>query len=244
MKLLLCKKIFYLVGFGVLCFSTVCAQEPSSSVTYEYDALGRIISKTSFIDSDGDSVNDRKDAFPDDPRYTLDSDADGMADSWEQLYGLDHLTQNAQDDPDSDGLVNIDEFAKDLNPINSDTDNDGLQDGTELGLTLADIGPTTDPTFFEPDTDPTTTTDPLVADTDNDGLLDGQEDLNNNGFVDAGEYNPNVKDVFVAKQNHLLGASGTSSDANYKVHHSAGETAINVVPSIGVQSGFWNVADY
>ena len=74
--------------------------------------------------------------------------------------------------------------------------------------------------------------------------MDGQEDVNNNGFVDAGEYNPNVKDVFIAKQNYMLGSGGTASDATYKVHHSAGEMAINVSPSVGVNSGFWHVADF
>ncbi len=71
---------------------------------------------------------------------------------------------------DQDGVVDPGET--DLN--NPDSDFDGLQDGTESGLTETDVGPDTDLGFFQEDLDPSTTTDPLDDDTDNDGLLDGQ----------------------------------------------------------------------
>ena len=44
---------------------------------------------------------------------------------------------------------------------------------------------------FQPDLDPSTTTDPNKADTDGDKLLDGTEDANHNGRVDPGERDPN-----------------------------------------------------
>jgi hypothetical protein len=72
-----------------------------------------------------------------------------------------------------------------------DTDGDGIQDGTELGYTLADIGSDTDTDVFQPDIDLSTTTDPLNSDTDGDGLSDGQKDSNYNGMVDPGELDPN-----------------------------------------------------
>ena len=79
-------------------------------------------------------------------------------------------------------------------PCDIDTDDDGIQDGTELGYTLYDIGPDTNTDIFQPDLDPESTTDPLDDDTDNDGLLDGEEDTNHNGRVDPGERDPNIKD--------------------------------------------------
>jgi len=74
-------------------------------------------------DSDGDGVPDDQDDFPFDPDEYLDTDGDGegnnadadddndgMPDSWESLYGLDPLKDDAADDPDGDGVSNIDEY--------------------------------------------------------------------------------------------------------------------------------------
>ena len=81
--------------------------------------------------------------------------------------------------------------ADETDPCNIDTDNDGIQDGTELGYTLDNIGQDTDTLIFQPDLDPETTTNPLNPDTDNDGWGDGEEDTNYNGLIDADETDPN-----------------------------------------------------
>ena len=94
--------------------------------------------------------------------------------------------KNSVEDANSNGIVDPGE----TDPRDADTDNDGLQDGTELGLSLADIGPTTDLDIFQPDLDPATVTDPLNPDTDGDGVWDGDEDVNHNGLVDPGETDP------------------------------------------------------
>ena len=62
-------------------------------------------------------------------------------------------------------------------------------------MKAGDIGPDTDTGVFQPDLDPTTTTNPLNNDTDGDLLLDGQEDLNYNGRIDSGETDPNSYDI-------------------------------------------------
>lgn len=99
-------------------------------------------------------------------------------------------------DNDSDGLTNDDEInIYGTDPNKADTDNDGIQDGTELGITMDDIGPDTDTDVFQPDFDPTTTTDPLDNDTDDDFILDGMEDANHNGVVDSGETDPHKADT-------------------------------------------------
>ncbi|MCK4958319.1 MAG: DUF1565 domain-containing protein, partial [Planctomycetes bacterium] len=96
-----------------------------------------------------------------------------------------------EEDADNDGVVD----ANETDPFDPDTDNDGIMDGTEVGKTINDIGPGTDPDVFIPDADSATTTDPRNGDTDGDGLADGDEDLNANGLIDSGETDPNSPDT-------------------------------------------------
>ncbi len=128
-----------------------------------------------------------------------DADADGLPDAYEQrvidaaaeldpplLLSMDDVLgpndAPATSDFDSDGATDASEFANETDPINPDTDGDGLLDGveTDSGLWngLSDTG-----------------TDPLVRDSDRDGLLDSVEnpDLD---FVDAEQpgTDPNVSD--------------------------------------------------
>jgi hypothetical protein len=71
-------------------------------------------------------------------------------------------------DDDGDGLSNEDEFGRETDPFNPDTDGDGLTDGVESGTgVFVDVG--------------ATGTDPRLADSDGDGVADGVE-------VDLGSY--------------------------------------------------------
>ena len=99
----------------------------------------------------------------------LDNDNDGLPDSWEEQYGLDpndnglvDIDNGPDGDPDEDGVKNEDEYANRTNPIDSDTDDDGLSDGVETNtgtfVSAADTG-----------------TNPSLADSDADGLHDGVE---------------------------------------------------------------------
>ena len=98
-----------------------------------------------------------------------DFDGDGLSDAWEELYGLSASDDGSVDvnngpagDPDADGLTNLVEQQLGTDPINDDTDDDGLTDGVEDGsgifVSLTETG-----------------TNPLVADSDGDGLSDGVE---------------------------------------------------------------------
>lgn len=109
-----------------------------------------------------------------------DSDGDGMADWWEDFYGFDK--NNADDaslDADTDGLSNLEEFQAKTDPLVSDSDADGIEDGDEIN---------------------TYSTDPLNSDSDNDGISDGDEvdthgtnplavDSDNDGVNDYDEIN-------------------------------------------------------
>lgn len=62
----------------------------------------------------------------------LDRDQDGLPDAWEISADLDPLTPNALADDDQDGVSNLEEFQRGLNPRDNDTDADGVPDGWEL----------------------------------------------------------------------------------------------------------------
>jgi len=78
-----------------------------------------------------------------------DSDADGLPAFWESQYGLTEPGLFAQDGPyddsDGDGVLNLEEFQKGLNPVSDDTDSDGLKDKAEIDL---DSNPNIPNTFY------------------------------------------------------------------------------------------------
>jgi hypothetical protein len=81
-------------------------------------------------DSDSDGINDPEDAFPFDPNETVDSDndkignntdldddGDGMDDDFETFHGYNSLvSSDANDDSDSDGATNLQEFQSGSDP--------------------------------------------------------------------------------------------------------------------------------
>lgn len=84
------------------------------------------------IDLDGDGVLNSADLFPNDARYALDSDNDGIADEWENQYFNDLTTATATSDFDNDGLSDLNEFIQETNPQNTDSDFDGVAEGIDI----------------------------------------------------------------------------------------------------------------
>ncbi len=83
-----------------------------------------------------------------------DTDDDGLLDGFEVRGGFDPLTSAEElQDPDGDGLNNLDEQARNTLPTNPDSDDDALNDGDEIALFTRALDP----------------------DSDDDGLLDGEE---------------------------------------------------------------------
>jgi hypothetical protein len=163
-------------------------------------------------DIDGDGVLDTGETDPDDP----DTDDDGLLDGEEVFGGLpgderNNPTNPRNPDTDGDGLCdgnraigtcvagedrNEDGLrdATETNPRNADSDADGLNDRVEV--IVGNYGTANAAGTVDADTTRTgRQTNPLDADSDDDGLLDGNEDVDDDGRVDANETDPTKADT-------------------------------------------------
>ena len=159
-------------------------------------------------DIDGDGVADEDDLCPGvaDPEQG-DHDGDGIGDACDEDGDNDGLSNEEEaamgtdpldGDTDDDGLTDYEERNETgTNPLAGDSDGDGVLDGTEMGRTMDDVGEDTmvGDGGFVPDGDPDTTTDPNNSDSDGDGQTDGEEDADRDGMMDPGEFNPGVEDA-------------------------------------------------
>ncbi len=157
-----------LQGDSVTNESTTTGQVGEMPTPHHHD-----VTLTCSPDADNDDVADDVELSMGTDPNDADSDDDGAPDA----------EVNAEVDTDGDGLINA---------LDPDSDDDGLFDGTELGLGCE--GPGTAPAMGHciPDGDAgLTMTDMAKADTDEGGALDGEEDADHDGVVDAGETDPN-----------------------------------------------------
>ncbi|KCZ72848.1 hypothetical protein ANME2D_01283 [Candidatus Methanoperedens nitroreducens] len=118
--------------------------------------------------------------------FKEDTDGDGLTDYFE-LMKLGLLTDirsvdsdsngipDAEEDPDNDGLTNLQEQTLGTDPLVSDTDKDSLPDGFEVSIGTNPLLKDTDNDGLDDDSELRLGTDPLNPDTDGDGILDGDE---------------------------------------------------------------------
>ena len=138
------------------------------------------------LDIDGDNlVNFREYYHGTDPKNS-DTDGDGMPDGWEVEMGRNEITGDMEidptsadpnNDPDGDELPNYREYQKDTDPLDPDSDGDGLEDGLESLIGFA--GRLVDGTFRVNDPAYRYFTNPKTRDTDGDGISDNEEIINN-----------------------------------------------------------------
>ena len=113
--------------------------------------------------------------YLDDVRILADY-GDTLFQAWMAQHFSDGARSGFYDDPDADGLTNLQEYQKGTDPKDSDTDDDGLKDGDEVSRGM-------NPALRDSDGDGLTDgeevllygTNPLDSDTDHDGLWDGDE---------------------------------------------------------------------
>src|SRR5205085_12520175 len=92
----------------------------------------------------------------------------GIPDSWAIAHGLNPNDPLLPfEDPDRDGLTNLQEFTAGTDPNKADSDGDGLNDGDEVNKYH---------------------TNPLLADTDGDGIPDSVEIQTGTNPLDAKSY--------------------------------------------------------
>jgi len=156
----------------------------------------------------------------------VDSDNDGLPDSWEFLYwpSDNPNLHDPNDNSDDDDLTNLQEYYIGVDPTNSDTDGDGLTDGYEYNNNM----------------------DPLDSDMDNDGMPDGWElnhgldpyvddsvgDMDNDNMPNGYEYTYGLDPNNFSDADSDLDADEYNNLCEY--FHASNPNDINSTPSVNM----------
>ncbi|MEW5851415.1 MAG: adventurous gliding motility lipoprotein CglD [Myxococcota bacterium] len=164
--------------------------DPTNCTSFTADVDPNTTTNARSADTDADGINDGiEDVNGDGARVDSetdplnpDTDGDGLLDGAEDIND-NHVVDVGETNPlipdtdgDGDGLPDSAEALLGTSPTDTDSDDDGILDGTEDKNHdgRVNVGET----------------HPLSKDTDCDGVGDGEEDANKNGAVDSGETDP------------------------------------------------------
>ena len=135
-------------------------------------------------------------------QLALDTDSDGILDSFEVEHGLTVGVDDAFLDADDDGLSNIAEFHRRTLPANTDTDGDSIKDGLEVEIGLnpsvantGDVDGDNIPDLYEVEhgLNPISALDGIL-DRDDDGLINIAEFLNGTNLDNPDSDNDGLTD--------------------------------------------------
>lgn len=153
---------------------------------------------------------------------------DGIPDTWKIAHGFSTTDPSvAGQDPDHDGLTNLEEYLAGTDPNNPDTDGDGLSDGDEVHKYHTNpLNPDTDGDGIPDGLEIKLGTNPLNADTDGDGIPDGIE-------LKLGT-NPLVPDVTTTVQGRVL-------DPSNRPVSGASVVIFGVITGVTDRTGFFSI---
>jgi hypothetical protein len=147
----------------------------------------------------------------------------GVPDDWAIAHGLNPNDPAMPfEDPDHDGLTNLQEFQQGTDPHNPDTDGDGLSDGDEV-LKYH--------------------TNPLLPDTDGDGIPDGVEVTTGTNPLDPTSYDLNkaVQSLEIKPSTFALTVNSIVGEASVQLsvlgHLIDGKTTIDLTPTTPAKRG-------
>ena len=136
-------------------------------------------------DSDGDKLPDCVEQYIETNSLNCDTDGDGLDDYYElMILGTDPTLVDTDEngivdgdgDFDEDGLINYEEYNRNTDPWNPDSDADNLLDGDEVNIYHTDpLDKDSDDDGLDDDDEIQLKTDPLNPDSDGNTILDGEE---------------------------------------------------------------------
>lgn len=134
-----------------------------------------------------------------------DADGDGLPYWWELQFSLDDAdASDAEQDLDSDGLTNLEEYLASTSAAKADSDGDGLSDGDEVSVIGSDPNSADSDGDFMPDAwevasglDPTSADD-MEADLDSDGVSNYLEFINGTDPTDASSIPGSVAEAYIS----------------------------------------------